>query len=551
MKLLFNLERFAFVNAEGLIYTSMGVQTDIDEYGLDFQSLAGPVIFVRNPLSPEKKVVIAVPVEGITFQGGPLVACFMEQDMKVMLQGVSIQSQTTDATFCNLYTTDGITLSNIVLGGLSADDNLLEALRDATFEPGYSLEKVTADFAAGRRGVVSFVYNDIQETLSYAPVDGAGWMMTYLVQESVIREQISSVSSGIIMRSVAQSLLTAAVLGIMFAFILAQNRKNAQLRLEKETSEAENRVKHQAMEQRLILQDQLLKQKAERDQQEKMIAALASDYRSVYFLELDQDRGVCYQSRADMDGLHAGETFNYLEAVTAYCNQHVLEPYREEFMRFIQPDALREGLKKNRVVSFRYMIDVGGVESYEMVRFASVRPADGGDAQTVNNVGACFTDVDAETREALSRNQALSDALNAAQQASKAKTTFLSNMSHEIRTPMNAIIGLNNIVLNEPGLPGRTREYLEKIGVSAQHLLGIINDILDMSRIESGRMVIKNEEFSFARCLEQVNTIISGQCRDKGIHFDCHTVGRIDDYYVGDEMKLKQVMINILGSATP
>ncbi|MBE6009324.1 MAG: response regulator [Lachnospiraceae bacterium] len=122
-------------------------------------------------------------------------------------------------------------------------------------------------------------------------------------------------------------------------------------------------------------------------------------------------------------------------------------------------------------------------------------------------------------------------------------------MSHEIRTPMNAIIGLNNIAMNDSTASDKVKEYLEKTGTSAQHLLGIINDILDMSRIESGRMTIKKEEFSFARSLEQVNTIISGQCRDKGLTYDCHLIGNIDDYYVGDDMKLKQVMINILGNA--
>ena len=122
-------------------------------------------------------------------------------------------------------------------------------------------------------------------------------------------------------------------------------------------------------------------------------------------------------------------------------------------------------------------------------------------------------------------------------------------MSHEIRTPMNAIIGLDNIALNDTSISDQTREYLEKIGVSAHHLLSIINDILDMSRIESGRMAIKNEEFSFSKTLEQVNTIISGQCRDKGLNYECRTKGQIDEYYIGDDMKLRQVMINILGNA--
>ena len=94
--------------------------------------------------------------------------------------------------------------------------------------------------------------------------------------------------------------------------------------------------------------------------------------------------------------------------------------------------------------------------------------------------------------------EALKDALVAAEKASKAKTTFLSNMSHEIRTPMNAIIGLNSIALGDAGISEATREHLQKIGTSAQHLLGVINDILDISRIESGSMSLKNAEFSFA-----------------------------------------------------
>ena len=136
-----------------------------------------------------------------------------------------------------------------------------------------------------------------------------------------------------------------------------------------------------------------------------------------------------------------------------------------------------------------------------------------------------------------------------AEETSRAKTSFLSHMSHEIRTPMNAIIGLDNIALRDPELSPKTKEHLEKIGASAKHLLGLINDILDMSRIESGRMVLKNEEFALREILEQVNIIIDGQCRDKGLNYECKPVGDLNDYYVGDDMKVKQVMINILGNS--
>ncbi|MBP5166885.1 MAG: amino acid permease [Oscillospiraceae bacterium] len=136
-----------------------------------------------------------------------------------------------------------------------------------------------------------------------------------------------------------------------------------------------------------------------------------------------------------------------------------------------------------------------------------------------------------------------------AEESSRAKTSFLSNMSHEIRTPMNAIIGLDNIALRDPDLTPHIRENLEKIGASARHLLGLINDILDMSRIESGRMVLKKEEFPFRVFMDQVNVMINGQCDDKGLRYECHIIGNVEDYYTGDDMKLKQVLINILGNS--
>jgi len=152
-------------------------------------------------------------------------------------------------------------------------------------------------------------------------------------------------------------------------------------------------------------------------------------------------------------------------------------------------------------------------------------------------------------RTQLMRNAQLKAALDTANQANVAKTAFLSSMSHEIRTPMNAIIGLNSIALNEPGISDKTRDHLEKIGASARHLLSLINDILDMSRIESGRMILKNEDFNFGEMLEQINTMIGGQCSEKNLIYECKVVGKVDEFYIGDAMKLKQVLINILGNA--
>ena len=549
MKRLFVLEKFAFVDTDGLIYTALGIQTDIDQYRFDHLNLNGPEISIKNPKSEDKKVIIAVPVH-MSFQGKDLTVCFMEIDMDEMLSGVSMDAQENGATFCNIYTSDGIALTNTVLGGLAMEDNLLEALETADFESGYSHEGVVKDFEEGNRGEISFSYNGIQETLSYVPVKGTDWFLTYLIRESVISENISAISDGIIRRSMMQTFLTVAVLFIMFMFILRQARRYSKLTLEKETADVENRVKQEEMERQLALQNELLAQKQQQQEQNRMITALASDYYSVYYIDLDKDEGVCYQAREDLESsFRTGERFNYVSSVTAYAEKYIKEEYLEEFFKFIRPENVKSMLQEQRVIAYRYMVHRNDRDTWEEVRFAGVRHPEDRNDHLVHAVGACFVDVDREIRKSMEEQQILQEALQQAEAANKAKTAFLSNMSHEIRTPMNAIIGLDNIALNDTSISDQTREYLEKIGTSAHHLLGIINDILDMSRIESGRMTIKNEEFSFSKALEQVNTMISGQCRDKGLSYECRIKGQIDEYYIGDDMKLRQVMINILGNA--
>ena len=550
MKKLYTLAKFAFVDTNGLIYTSLGTQDNIDEYNIDWKTLAKPEISLKNEDGAQKKVIIAVPVNGLTLGDKKLVVCFMEIDMDTMLEGVSLRSDNNDTTFCNIYTKDGCALTNMVLGGLASEDNLLSALEKADFENGMSAAQVRRDFEEGKSGVVSFTYSDTKETLSYVPVEGTDWLLTYLIRESVISEKIDSVSEGIINRSLVQTLLTAMVLLTMFGVLFYQNKKAAKIAIEKESVEAENRIKQEELEQRIELQDRLIEQEKQRTQQDYMITALASDYRSVYFADLDSDSCICYRSSVGKDeGPQVGDEFSFAEAFTRYANEMVAESYREGFMQFIDAENIRQGLAKERILVYRYLIVKNGEETYEMLRIAGVRQAEDRTDNTVHAIGLGFTDIDTEMREQMSQSHALSDALIAAEEASKAKTAFLSSMSHEIRTPMNAIIGLDSIALNDPDISAQTREYLEKIGASANHLLSLINDILDMSRIESGRLTLKNEEFSFSELLKQINTMFSSQSADKGIRYNCHINGSVDDYYIGDNVKLKQILINILGNA--
>jgi len=298
-----------------------------------------------------------------------------------------------------------------------------------------------------------------------------------------------------------------------------------------------------------IEKEMLIRDQAKR-QTESMLIALSSDYRSVYYVDLDEDVAVCYlPDRTYRNNPAEGEHFAWLETFTEFGNKYVAESYREGYLKFIQPENIRTELMKKPLIAYRFLQIREGKESYSMLRMAGVRHIEDRTDHRVHAIGVGFSDIDEEMRENMRRQRTLAEALKAAEQANRAKTAFLSNMSHEIRTPMNAIIGLDNLALRRDTLDAETREYLEKIGASARHLLGLINDILDMSRIESGRVALRNEEFSFREAMEQINTMVTSQCGEKGLVFESMVSAGVGDRYIGDDMRLKQVLINILSNA--
>ena len=147
------------------------------------------------------------------------------------------------------------------------------------------------------------------------------------------------------------------------------------------------------------------------------------------------------------------------------------------------------------------------------------------------------------------KNLQLANAVKAAQEASGAKSQFLAQMSHEIRTPMNAIIGLTTIAKNETEHPDKVKEYLTKIEGSSRLLLGIINDILDMSAIERGKMKLEEIPFDFKKQLSGIVAIFYQQARQKEITFRIHMNGVTEENLVGDELRINQIMMNLLSNA--
>ncbi len=146
-------------------------------------------------------------------------------------------------------------------------------------------------------------------------------------------------------------------------------------------------------------------------------------------------------------------------------------------------------------------------------------------------------------------NKQLAEALQAAQVASHSKTTFLSNMSHDIRTPMNAVLGFTTLLAKDAENPDKVREYTKKITASGQHLLSLINDVLDVSKIESGKVVLNMEEFTLHDLVSSVDAIVRPMAVARSQKFHVEVTDIKHEYLIGDETRINQILINLLSNA--
>lgn len=146
-------------------------------------------------------------------------------------------------------------------------------------------------------------------------------------------------------------------------------------------------------------------------------------------------------------------------------------------------------------------------------------------------------------------NEELAAAVEVAEKATKAKSDFLANMSHDIRTPMNAIVGITNLMEHEADASDKLHTYIQKVQLSSRHLLSLINDILDMSKIESSEVALNQDSISLAEQVGQVDSIIRSQTAERGQTFVIRTHHVVHEYLIGDGVRLRQIFLNLLSNA--
>lgn len=243
---------------------------------------------------------------------------------------------------------------------------------------------------------------------------------------------------------------------------------------------------------------------------------------------------------------------NYDEAKTVQEHFEILREkfihpdYRQEFGEICDPARLQERFERGQTEASAEILGQlsEGQYCWFTLNVQMMRILDG-HLQAI----LYLKNIDEQKREEERRQQELRDALTMAEQANSAKSDFLSRMSHDIRTPMNAIIGMASIAAANLQNPERVEECLTKIGVSAKFLLSLLNDILDMSKIESGKMNIACEKFDFQELVQSVTALTYSQAAAKGLHFTVLADNRLEGSYLGDRLRLSRILMNLLSNA--
>ena len=211
--------------------------------------------------------------------------------------------------------------------------------------------------------------------------------------------------------------------------------------------------------------------------------------------------------------------------------------------RAVSLSTLKEELSEKKVFSVNYRKNKEGEITYFQMKAVGVKTDDG------LGIVLGFRDVDGEIRKEMEQNTLLEAALSQANRASKAKSVFLSNMSHDIRTPMNAIVGFTNLAITHIDQKEQVAEYLKKIMTSGNHLLSLINDILDMSHIESGKINLDEKPCSLPDILHGLRNILQADIHAKQLELQIDTVDVLDEDIYCDKLRLNQVLLNLLSNS--
>lgn len=294
------------------------------------------------------------------------------------------------------------------------------------------------------------------------------------------------------------------------------------------------------------LQEEEERRKDERKQME-LIHALSMEYNLVCFFELDTGEGKALrigECRSNLLEQVFDGVLSLEETMERYIEAGVYEQDRELMRSAVSREHLKKELMEKTVYHVNYRTTCCGE-----LRYFQMKVVRAGEWNRNHGIVLGFRSVDEETRSEREQKTLLENALSQANHANKAKSTFLSNMSHDIRTPMNAIIGFTSLALTHIENREQVKEYLKKIMTSGNHLLSLINDVLDMSHIESGKIHLEEDACRLPDIMHDLRSIIQADIHSKQLDLYMDAVDIHHEEIYCDRLRLNQVLLNLLSNA--
>ena len=293
-----------------------------------------------------------------------------------------------------------------------------------------------------------------------------------------------------------------------------------------------------------------IKRLQKEQEQERLIenrslrTAIYTAYQLIVRANLTQDT---YEALNERDYIDEIDSYGHYGDQLRKTAEGLHSSYREDFIRIFSADSLRERFASGEREVYMECQRMGRDRMYHWLSITCIQVENPYSDETLCIL--LLKVLDDQRTEKMLQEQVLRNALASAKSANQAKSDFLSRMSHDIRTPMNAIIGMSAIGQLKANDPERVRDCLSKIDVSSRYLLSLINDILDMSKIESGKMVLTNARFDLAELIDRIDTIIYPQTVESGLSYRIHHDGPVERFYIGDSLRINQILMNLLSNA--
>lgn len=276
----------------------------------------------------------------------------------------------------------------------------------------------------------------------------------------------------------------------------------------------------------------------------RLIKSLTNIFGDVYEADVVQKTVHLVHSKFKDSYFEFGELIPFKE-FEEYCTEYLTDSKKKEIGNFLTDEKIHSQLMEKGTVELEIPSMENGQEHWYRLKMILSEQKNG--KPTIITI--TIVNIDLYKKRWKENNDALQMAYYNAQQANRAKSDFLANMSHDIRTPMNAIIGMSKIAKDNIDNKEKVLECLNKMDSSSSHLLSLINSVLDMSKIESGKFVLIDESIRIGELIRSVSDIIKPQARKKEIVFEENYPEKADMSVIGDSMRIRQILINILGNA--